>query len=105
MGKAYEKLYSVLCEGCRKEDDELLKRLTQLQDISGEQLSLRAEFCCPLPAAVSLFVARSSENEVQNINQKVKINGKETLNTIAKEISLPLISLIIFRDCKSNHQG
>ena len=56
MGKAYEKLYAVVCDGCRKEDDELLKRLIQLQDISGEQLSLKPELCCQLPAAVSFSI-------------------------------------------------
>ena len=55
IGKTYDKLYLVICEHCRKEDEELLRRLIQLQDISGDQLSLRPEFCCSLPAAVSIL--------------------------------------------------
>ncbi len=66
VGNTYDKLYDVICSGHQADDAALLQRLTQLQDVSGEKLSLKPVFCCPLPAAVSvIFLCSPQETDMQ----------------------------------------
>ena len=53
MGGVHSKVINAVTTQFTKEDKLLSQKVDELQGVTGEQLGLKEEFCCPVPAAVS----------------------------------------------------
>ena len=52
MRGVHEKLFPVVCAANQMSDNKLIEKIKLLSGVTAEQLGVREEFCCPLPAAV-----------------------------------------------------
>ncbi|OPL33024.1 hypothetical protein AM593_10662, partial [Mytilus galloprovincialis] len=52
MGNVHQTIFKVLHKKFATDDEKLLKKCKQLQDVKVEQLGVPPEFSCPLPLAV-----------------------------------------------------
>ena len=63
MGNVYQTIFKVLHKKFARDDELLLRKCKQLQDVKVEQLGVPPEFACPLPLAVSSrFLIQISKN-------------------------------------------
>ena len=53
MGGVHSKVINAVTTQFSKQDKLLSQKVDELQGVTGEQLGLKEEFCCPVPAAVS----------------------------------------------------
>ncbi|XP_041456821.1 ankyrin repeat domain-containing protein 27-like [Lytechinus variegatus] len=112
MGSVHAKVFKAISSEKTPEDVHISDKLHQLQGITGEQLGVAEEFCCPLPAAVVELARLDGINTphekltclhstLENITEEVNIHLRENLapgqspQCLTSDDLLPLLVLVI----------
>ncbi|XP_023933480.1 ankyrin repeat domain-containing protein 27-like [Lingula anatina] len=92
LSELNSKVFPVVCQKWKKDDEHLEKKCQSLEGITGEQLGLKANLRCPLPSAVS---------EMSNLNQKCTPHEK----LVCLKTVLDFIAEDINKHCMAGSQG
>ncbi|XP_022110510.1 ankyrin repeat domain-containing protein 27-like [Acanthaster planci] len=83
MGGVHTKVFKAVCQQMAEDDQVLYRRVQELQGVKANQLGVKKDFCCPLPAAV---VELARLDGINNPQEKL-LCLKSTLDAITDEVS------------------
>ncbi|XP_071501295.1 ankyrin repeat domain-containing protein 27-like [Diadema antillarum] len=86
MGGVHSKVFKAICSEKHQDDNLVSDKLHKLQGVTGEQLGVPEDFCCPLPASV---VELARLDSINTPHEKL-ICLQSTLDNITEEVNVYL---------------